>query len=65
VAVVVFRSRLDAAHIDEFTPVASRMLELAQGMPGFMSYKAFNADDGERVSTLEFETSEDAAGWGR
>ncbi len=62
--VVVFRSRLDAEHLEEFGPLAARMLELAEGMPGFLSYKAFGAEDGERVSIIEFGTPEQAAAWG-
>ena len=32
-------------------------------MPGFLSYKTFRSDDGERVSVIEFETMEDLLAW--
>ncbi|MEE3330435.1 MAG: antibiotic biosynthesis monooxygenase [Myxococcota bacterium] len=64
-AVVVFRSRVDEGHREEFDVVAQRMLELARGMPGFLLYKFFSAEDDERVSIIEFETAEHAADWGR
>lgn len=34
-------------------------------MPGFRSFKSFTADDGERVTIVEFETMEDQKAWAR
>ena len=56
--VVVFRSRLRPETAEEFRKLLPHMLELARSIPGFVSYKAFEADDGERVSIIEFETDE-------
>ena len=39
------------------------MFELARSMPGFVSYKVFASDDGERASLIEFETSEQLRAW--
>jgi heme-degrading monooxygenase HmoA len=39
------------------------MLILAKGMPGFISYKSFRADDGERCSIVEFESLEHLRAW--
>jgi heme-degrading monooxygenase HmoA len=62
--VIVFRSRLESEHAEEFGRVADRMLELAREAPGFVSYKSFTAEDGERVSLVEFESREAARRWG-
>jgi hypothetical protein len=32
------------------------MRELAEAMPGFISFKTFQAEDGERVSLIEYKT---------
>src|SRR2546425_12944201 len=61
--VVVFRSRLRPEAAEEFRKLVPRMLELARSIPGFVSYKAFEADDGERVSIIEFETDEALHTW--
>jgi hypothetical protein len=49
----VFRSRLrfDAG---DYPEVAAEMLELAQQMLGFVSFKTFKNDDGERCSIVLF-----------
>jgi len=39
------------------------MLALASAMPGFVDYKQFTADDGERVSLITFETRADHDAW--
>jgi len=61
--VVVFRSRLRPESAAEFRELVPRMLDLARSTPGFVSYKAFEADDGERVSIIEFETDEALHTW--
>jgi heme-degrading monooxygenase HmoA len=61
--VIVFRSRLADGHADEYATTSTRMIELASGMPGFVSFKTFTAADGERVSLVEFESEEAAAAW--
>ena len=57
--VTVFRSRLHPGAQDEYGPMAKRMSELARAIPGYVSHKGFVADDGERVTIVEF-ASEDA-----
>lgn len=61
--VVIFRSRLRPEAEADFRELLPRMLDLAQSMPGFVSYKAFQADDGERVSIIEFETEAALDAW--
>ena len=59
----VFRSRLRSENADEFQRLADRMLELAESMPGFVSYKVYSSEDGERCSIIEFETPEQLRAW--
>ena len=61
--VVVFRSRLRPEHVEEFERDAEEMLALAQSMPGFISYKRYVSEDGERVSLHEWESPEDLRAW--
>lgn len=51
--VTIFRSRL-REEAQDYHEVAAQMLELARQMPGFVSFKTFRADDGERCSIVEF-----------
>ena len=60
---VVFRSRLRPEIADEFGELAERMLELAEAMPGFISYTTFLAPDDERCSLIEFESAEHLLAW--
>src|SRR5262245_6855258 len=60
---VIFRSRLRPEHAEEFQALADRMRLLAESMPGFISYKAFTAPDGERCSIHEWESAEHLLAW--
>jgi len=48
---------------DEYGPAATHMSELAQAMPGYISHKGFVAEDGERVTVVEFESEEALEAW--
>ncbi len=61
--VTIFRSRLRPGVDDEYGPMAERMDELAAAMPGYVSHKAFTAEDGERVTIVEFESEEAMRAW--
>ena len=61
--VTVFRSRVRPEAQDEYAPVAARMSELAQKMPGYLSHKGFVAEDGERVTIVEFASEEAHRAW--
>ncbi len=39
------------------------MSELAKTMPGYISHKGFVADDGERVTLVEFESEAAQRAW--
>ena len=61
--VTVFRSRLRPGVRDEYLALVNRMNELAATMPGYISHKGFFADDGERVTVVEFESEEGMRAW--
>jgi heme-degrading monooxygenase HmoA len=61
--VTVFRSRLMPGVGDDYAPVAQRMSELAATMPGYISHKSFLAEDGERVTVVEFESEAGMRAW--
>jgi heme-degrading monooxygenase HmoA len=61
--VTVFRSRLLPDVRQEYVALVDRMVELAAAMPGYISHKGFFADDGERVTIVEFESHEALHGW--
>lgn len=63
--VTVFRSRLREENRDAYAAVAGRMSELARTMPGYVSHKSFTADDGERVTIVEFESETAQREWKR
>lgn len=61
--VTVFRSRLMPDAGAEYAALSTRMSELARTMPGYISHKGFTAEDGERVTIVEFETEEGLRAW--
>ena len=61
----VFRSRLKPAAQAEYGEWAARMSTLARTMPGYISHKGFVAEDGERVTIVEFESEEAQMHWSR
>jgi heme-degrading monooxygenase HmoA len=61
--VTVFRSRLRPGVQDEYLALVARMREIAVAMPGYISHKGFWADDGERVTVVEFESEEALRAW--
>ncbi len=63
---VVFRNRKRAG-IDSaaYAAQAARMEELARAQPGFLSFKSYDADDGEVVAVSEWHDEASARCWGR
>ena len=62
----VFRSRLaEGAYDAGYAARADEMLERARSMPGFVSFKAFTSEDGERVSVIHFASREDHDRWAK
>ena len=61
--VTVFRSRLMPGLQDEYVALVDRMQQIAKTIPGYISHKGFWADDGERVTIVEFEHEEGQRAW--
>src|SRR5579864_135226 len=61
--VVLFRSKLTEAAADGYSDMASEMLARAKQMPGFIDFKSFKADDGERLSVIRWQDQATLAGW--
>jgi heme-degrading monooxygenase HmoA len=59
----VFRNRLREESRAEYEPLAARMAALADTMPGFVSRKTFVAEDGERVTIVEFADEASQRNW--
>jgi heme-degrading monooxygenase HmoA len=63
--VTVFRNRLRPEAQAEYSKWIARMRDLAKSMPGYISHKTYVADDGERVTIVEFESEEAHEAWRR
>jgi heme-degrading monooxygenase HmoA len=61
--VTVFRSRLRSGVDDDYGVLGERMATIARAMPGYVSDKDFVAEDGERVTVVEFESEEALRAW--
>ena len=61
--VTIFRSRLKPENQQEYYEWAGRMSALAKTMPGYVSHKSFVAEDGERVTLVEFQDDESQRVW--
>jgi heme-degrading monooxygenase HmoA len=62
--VILFRTRLNPdADMAELARLGERMFSIASSSPGYVSYKEFQAADGESVSIVEFASLETLAAW--
>ena len=61
--VVVFRSRIKPGYEREMEALGARMYELASRMPGYVSYREYQAADGEGVAIVEFESAATLQAW--
>jgi heme-degrading monooxygenase HmoA len=61
--VTVFRSRRRPGTEVGYHRLAGEMEAAARAMPGFVDFKTFEADDGEKVSLVTFATTETHAAW--
>ena len=61
--VTVFRARLLPGVREEYVALVERMAEIAATMPGYISHKGFFAEDGERVTVVEFEHEAGMRAW--
>jgi heme-degrading monooxygenase HmoA len=61
--ITVFRSRLKPGVRDEYNALVERMNQLARTMPGYISHKGYLAEDGERMTIVEFEHEDGLRAW--
>lgn len=61
--VAIFRARVRPENAEEYYALADEMGEIARAMPGFISWKGYFAEDGERVSVHEWESAEALEAW--
>lgn len=61
--VAIFRARIRPENADEYYALADEMGEIARAMPGFVSWKGYFSEDGERVSVHEWENAEALEAW--
>lgn len=62
--VILFRSKLTETAMETgYQDMAMEMLNRAKTMPGFIDFKSFKADDGERLSVIRWKDAETLRGW--
>ena len=61
--VTIFRNRLKPENTAEYYEWAARISAIAKTMPGYVSHKTFAADDGERVTIVEFADEASQRNW--
>jgi heme-degrading monooxygenase HmoA len=61
--VTIFRNRPRPEALEEYVPLAARMDELAQSMPGYVEHKTYVAGDGEWVTLVVFDSAEHQRAW--
>ena len=59
----LFRSRLKAGIDAEYEEQVRSTAPLAERTPGFIGHKMFFAEDGERITLVEFESMEAQRAW--
>ena len=59
----VFRSRLNEGCRDEYDHHVRTTSALAEQAPGFLGHKMFVAEDGERVTLVEFDSVQSQRAW--
>ena len=60
---IVFRSRLREEAGADYAETADAMLARARSMPGFVEFRHFHADDGERLALIYWESAETLRAW--
>ena len=59
----IFRSRLNQETRAEYDSFVERTASLAEAQPGFKGHKLFVAEDGERVTLVEFKSMQAQRAW--
>ena len=53
------------ASVEDEEAASQEMWKIVSAMPGFISYKAYTASDGETIAVVRFESSEALDAWRR
>ena len=61
--VTIFKHRMQPGVDREYGAEVSRLLAIAQNIPGFASIKGYAADDGEQLILIEFDNEQALAAW--
>ena len=61
--VILFRSKLTPAAGADYTDMNDEMEKRARSMPGFLDVKAYNAEDGERLTIIWWKDRETLEQW--
>ncbi len=62
--VAIFRANVKPGKAGEdYLALAAELEQIARSMPGFISYKSYYAEDGERLSVHEWRSAEDLKAW--
>jgi heme-degrading monooxygenase HmoA len=61
--VVLFRSRLRGDAGADYAAKAAEMIELARRMPGFVDFRSYEAEDGERLAVSWWEDDASVRGF--
>jgi heme-degrading monooxygenase HmoA len=61
--IVLFRNRLSKQAGDEYESWADEILALAREMPGYVDFRAYVADDGERIAISWWRDDDSVANW--
>lgn len=61
--VIIFRNRLREGVEAAYGEAAEGMYQIAAKMPGLIATKDFVAEDGERLSIIEFDSAQNLAAW--
>ena len=59
----IFRSRLNQETRADYDGFVEPTASLAEAQPGFKGHKLFSAEDGERVTLVEFESIQAQRAW--
>jgi heme-degrading monooxygenase HmoA len=61
--VILFRSRLTPEAGEDYTGMGDAMLEHARTQPGFVDYKQYKTDDGERLTVVWWKDEQTLEQW--
>ena len=61
--VVLFHSRLTGQAGEDYAAMADEMLARARGMPGFVSFRHYEGEGGERLDVIHWRDEASLAAW--